>query len=101
MTLRHLYHRIMGHIRPFDTKDAVLTVTWRDNSIYPFLMPGIRKFLESNGCRYQNNFPNALCCFAANKIEIDREGILALASKDYYKSITNYLCYLIKQVKYT
>lgn len=27
MNLRHLYHRIVGYIRPFDTKDAVFTVT--------------------------------------------------------------------------
>ena len=29
MNLHHLYHRIMGHIKPFDTKDAVFTVTWQ------------------------------------------------------------------------
>lgn len=99
MNLRHLYHRIMGHIKPFDTKDAVLTVTWQDKSIYPFFVPGIRKFLADNGCSYRNNFPNPLCCFELNNIEIDREGISALAEKGYHKSIMNYLCHIVAVAK--
>lgn len=98
MNLRHLYHRIMDHIKPFDTKDAVFTVTWRDR--YTFLIPGIRKFLEDNGCTYQFDFSGGLCCFKGNNVEINHRGILALAENNYYKSILNYLRHIISQVKH-
>lgn len=91
MNLHHLYHRIMGYIKPFDTKDAKFIVTYYTSDKYALFVPGIRKFLKSNGCTYQNDFIGGLCCFEGVKVEIDRQGILALASKGYYKSIMNYL----------
>lgn len=66
---------------------------------YDLFVPGIIKVFESNNCQYQNNFPNALCCFEGMKVEIEREKILELANKDSYKEMMDYIREIIKKVK--
>jgi hypothetical protein len=68
-------------------------------SSYNFLIPGIKKIIEDNGCIYQYNSHNDLCCFGKNDIEMDRDVILEMMKSDNYRGINDEVLSAVKKAK--